>query len=88
VPAAIAEGAVEQVYDGQDETALIEAYIRRRYRNADREKLFQEDKDLASAFRRLRLAGFQASKIIPVLKLFAAHPEKLDAVDITEEPVD
>jgi regulatory protein len=85
---AVAAGAVDQVYTGQDETALIEAFIRRRYRNADREKLFQLDKDLASAFRRLRLAGFQSGNIIRVLKQFAANPEKLDEVDITEETPD
>jgi regulatory protein len=79
---AVAEGAVEQVYTGQDETALIEAFIRRRYRNADREKLFREDKDLASAFRRLRVAGFQTSGIIRVLKQFAANPDLLDAVEL------
>jgi regulatory protein len=85
VSSAVAQGAVEQVYTGQDETALIEAFIRRRYRNADRDKLFQHDKDLASAFRRLRLAGFQTGNIIRVLKTFAANPEKLDDADVPGE---
>jgi regulatory protein len=84
----IAVDAVEKIYADQDETSLIEAFIRRRYRNADREKLFREDKDLASAFRRLRLAGFQSSNIIRILKLFAAHPDKLDEVEIGDEPED
>jgi regulatory protein len=88
VPSAIAEGAVDQVYTGSDEIELIEAFVRRRYRNADREKLFQQDKDLASAFRRLRLAGFQTGNIVKVLKQFAADPSKLDAVDLHDEPVD
>jgi regulatory protein len=78
----VAGDAVEQVYTGKDETALIEAFIRRRYRNADREKLFQQDKDLASAFRRLRMAGFQPGNIVKTLKLFAANPDKLDEVDL------
>lgn len=88
VSPAIAEGAVEQTYTGTDETSLIEAYIRRRYRNADREKLFQQDKDLASAFRRLRLAGFQSGNIVKVLKQFAANPDKLDEVDLSEDPAE
>jgi regulatory protein len=85
VAPAVAEGAVEQAYTGTDETALIEAFIRRRYRNADREKLFQTDKDLASAFRRLRVAGFQTGHVIRVLKQFAANPELLDGVEIGDE---
>ena len=88
VPAEIAGEAVEQIYGDRDEGSLIEAYIRRRYRNADREKLFQQDKDLASAFRRLRLAGFQSSNIIRVLKQFAAEPNKLDEVEVIDEPID
>jgi len=81
----IAQEAVQQIYTGRNEAELIEAFIRRRYRNADREKLFQQDKDLASAFRRLRLAGFQSGNIIKVLKQFAANPDKLDGVDLTED---
>ena len=83
---AVACDAVDQVYTGQDETALIEAFIRRRYRNADREKLFQQDKDLASAFRRLRMAGFQPGNIVKILKQFAANPDKLDQVDLSTDP--
>jgi regulatory protein len=86
VPPAVAEGAVEEIYGGTDETALIEAFIRRRYRNADREKLFREDKDLASAFRRLRTAGFRTSAVITVLKRFAANPDLLDSADLTDDP--
>ncbi len=84
----VAGEAVEQTYSGKDENALIEAFIRRKYRNADREKLFQEDKDLASAFRRLRLAGFQSGNIVKILKQFAANPEKLDEVDLSPDPED
>jgi regulatory protein len=83
VPPAIAEQAVQEIYNGKDETQLIEQFIRRRYRNADREKLFHQDKDLASAFRRLRLAGFQSANILRVLKQFAANPEKLDEVEMS-----
>jgi regulatory protein len=82
----VAEEAVEQIYTGQNETALIEAFVRRRYRNAEREKLFQQDKDLASAFRRLRVAGFQPGNIVKVLKQFAANPDKLDEVDLSSDP--
>ncbi len=76
----LAAKAVEQVYAETDEVALIEEYIRKKYRSAERETLFQEAKDLASAFRRLRLAGFNSGKIVQVLKRFAKDPELLDGL--------
>jgi regulatory protein len=80
VAPALAEKAVERVYAESDEIALIEEYVRRKYRSASRETLFQEDKDLASAFRRLRLAGFSSGKIVAVLKRFAKNPDLLDGL--------
>lgn len=78
VAPAVAEKAVESAYAESDETALIEEYVRRKYRGAARETLFQEEKAIASAFRRLRLAGFSAGKIVQVLKRFAKDPDLLD----------
>lgn len=78
---ALAERATEKVYEKADETELIEAFLRRKYRNADREHLFEDQKSLASAYRRLRVAGFQTGKIIPVLKRFAADPDCLDGME-------
>lgn len=72
---------VEQVYRDVDETALIDEWIRRKYRTAPREGLFQEDKDLASAYRRLLRAGFRTSDIIGALKRFAKDPERLDSFE-------
>jgi regulatory protein len=85
VAPAVAEKAVDSIYAERDETALIEEFIRRKYRTADRKVLFQADKDLASAFRRLRLAGFQTGNVIRVLKRFAANPDLLDGFE-EEEP--
>jgi regulatory protein len=81
VAPALAEKAVERAYAESDEIALIEDYVRRKYRSAERETLFQEDKDLASAFRRLRLAGFSSGKIVTVLKRFAKNPDLLDGLE-------
>ncbi len=88
VAPALAETAVARVYAESDETVLIEDFIRRKYRTADRDNLFREDKDLASAFRRLRLAGFSSGKIIPVLKRFAKDPDLLDGLAETENESD
>jgi regulatory protein len=82
---ALAERATEKIYAASDETDLIEAFLRRKYRNADREHLFEDQKSLASAYRRLRVAGFQSDKIIPVLKRFAADPDCLDGMEESPE---
>jgi SOS response regulatory protein OraA/RecX len=69
---------VKQVYDGVDESALIEDWIRRKYRTAPREGLFQDEKDLARAYRRLARAGFRTGEIVRALKRFAKDPDLLD----------
>ncbi|MDQ6665405.1 MAG: recombination regulator RecX [Acidobacteriota bacterium] len=81
VAPALAESTVQQVYAGKDESLLIENYIRRRYRTVEREGLFTEDKDLASAYARLRRAGFSSANVVRVLKRFAANPDLLDQLE-------
>ena len=56
----------------------IEEFIRRKYRGTSPGELFQDDKQLASAYRRLMRAGFNSGNAIRALKRFAAHPELLD----------
>ena len=85
VTPALAEKTVSAVYRHVDESALIEEWIRRKYRAAPREGLFQEDKDLASAYRRLLRAGFRTGEVIRVLKKFAKNPELLDNFEAPEE---
>jgi regulatory protein len=85
VAPALAERTVEQVYQGVDEEALIEEWIRRKYRTAARENLFQDEKDLAAAYRRLLRAGFRTGGILKVLKRFARNPELLDGFEPPEE---
>jgi len=74
----LAEKTVGDVYRDVDEPALIEEWVRKKYRLAPREGLFQEDKDMASAYRRLLRAGFRSGEVIRVLKKFARNPELLD----------
>lgn len=76
----LAARAVSKIYEDQDEPALIEQFIRRKYRLADREGLF-DGKDLAAAFRRLLRAGFSSANSLRVLKRFAADPDLLDALE-------
>jgi regulatory protein len=88
VAPALAETTVHAVYQDVDESALIEEWIRRKYRATPREGLFQEDKDLASAYRRLLRAGFRTGEIVRVLKRFAKNPELLDNFEPPEESQD
>ena len=78
VAPALAEAAVARTYQNVDEAALIEAFIRRKYRDASRDGLFQDEKQLASAYRRLMRAGFNSGNVIRALKRFAADPALLD----------
>ena len=88
VAPSVAEGTVQKIYRDVDETALIEEWVRRKYRLTPRDGLFQEDKEMASAYRRLLHAGFRSGSIIRVLKRFARNPELLDSFEPPEEPLE
>jgi regulatory protein len=88
VAPALAESTVEKVYQGVDEVALIEEWVRRKYRTATREGLFADRKDLGSAYRRLTHAGFRSGEILKVLKRFAKDPDLLDGFEPPEEELE
>lgn len=72
VAAPLAEKTVAQIYQGQDERDLILNYLARKYRGKDMKQFLADPKNLNSAFRRLRTAGFSAGKSIDVLKNYSA----------------
>ena len=76
VAPALAERTVGQLYRQVDEAALIDEWIRRRLRAAPRDQ-----KELASAYRRLLRAGFGSGEILRALKKLAAHPELLEGFE-------
>jgi regulatory protein len=78
---AVAEKAVAEAYREADEVALIEAFLRRKYRNVPLDALLSEPRKLASAYRRLRVAGFGSANSLRVLKRFAREPELLDGLE-------
>lgn len=86
VAPSVAERSVRKVYQDVDEQALIEDWIRRKYRTAPREGLFAEEKDLAAAYRKLARAGFRTGEIVRALKRFAKNPDLLDGFEPPEEP--
>ena len=88
VAPAVAEKTVRDVYEAVDEQALIDEWIRRKYRLSPREGLFQDEKDLAAAYRRLLRAGFRTGDIVRALKRFAKDPGLLDGFEPPEETLD
>jgi regulatory protein len=84
VAPAVAKEAVEASFEGVDEIAMIEAFLKRKYRGKKLGALLQEQKELASAFRKLRGAGFSTGNSIKVLKRYAADAEQLEEMDESE----
>jgi regulatory protein len=85
VAPALAESTVGQVYENVDEQQLIDEWIRRKYRTAPREGLFEDEKDMAAAYRRLLRAGFRTGEILRALKRFARNPDLLDGFEPPDE---
>jgi|SRR5215469_1455110 len=77
----LAERVTEATYKDTNETGLIEAYLQRKYRGKQLRTFLREEKNLASAFRRLRYAGFSSGASIRVLKRYAQQPDVLDALE-------
>jgi len=86
IPGELADQAVEQALDGKTEAELIDAYIERRMPSVAQGGKIEDEKKLASAFRRLRRAGFTTRPILDALKNLAARPESLE--DFPEEEPD
>jgi regulatory protein len=84
VAPAVARQAVEVAYEGADEPAMIHAFLERKYRGKNLGALLKDQKELASAFRKLRGAGFSTGNSIRVLKKFAAEAEQLEEMDDAE----
>lgn len=86
VAPAVAEKAVAEVYSEADEVAMIEAFLRRKFRSVPLDTFLAQPKNLASAYRRLRVAGFSSANSLRVLKRFASEPEMLDALEDESAP--
>ena len=81
VAPALAKQAAETAYEESDEVAMIEAFLARKYRGKDLKTLLTEEKYLASAYRRLRGAGFSTGNSIRVLKRYAAEADRLEEME-------
>ncbi len=77
----LAEQVTEKAFEETNETDLIEAFLKRKYRGKDLGSFLKEEKNLASAFRRLRYAGFSSGESICVLKRYASQAEELELME-------
>lgn len=78
VASGVAEKAVAKAFTGVDETALIEQYLQRKYRGKNLPEWLADEKNLASAFRRLRTAGFGAGNTLRVLRRYSDRAADID----------
>jgi regulatory protein len=77
----VAEQAVKAAYSETDEVRLIEAFLARKYRRVALSEYLAEPKNMASAYRRLRLAGFGSADVIRVLKRHSERAEELESLE-------
>jgi regulatory protein len=81
----LAGKAADQAYEGSNETELIEAFLKRKFRGVDLADTLKIESKLASAFRKLRYAGFSAANSIRVLKSYSQRAAELEDLDADGE---
>ena len=69
-------------FEQVDELKLIDAWLQRKYRSRQLEAYLADEKNLSSAFRRLRYAGFSATASLRVLKRYAQSAGDVDPGDL------
>ena len=84
----LAGEVVQNAFEEVDETAMVEQYLARKYRSVELGAFLGEPKNLAAAYRRLRVAGFSSTVSIRVLKRYAARADELSDVDEGDVPGD
>lgn len=74
----LAEDAVTKVYAETDETGLVEEFVARKFRGYNLIEYLAEPKHLASAYRKLRYAGFSSAATIRVLRRFSERATEIE----------
>ena len=72
----VAKKAVERAFSGTEEIQLIEEFLARKLRGKNTAEFLKDQKNLASVYRRLRVAGFSSSGTLTVLKRYANAVEE------------
>jgi len=84
VPPKVAEQAIEKTFAGTSEADLIDNFLTRKYRTTDLTVFLKEEKNLASVYRKLRLAGFTSNAVVAALK---RHAKQTADWEISDEEV-
>lgn len=77
----VAREAVSEAFKDVDEPALIREYLNRKMRGKILGEYLKEPKNLASLYRKLRVAGFSSEASIRVLKSFASRADELEEME-------
>lgn len=78
ISSGLAKEAVATTFSGTDEIALIEDYIARKFRGKNLPEFLSEQKNLASALRRLRTAGYSIGNSLKVLRRYSTLAAEID----------
>jgi regulatory protein len=84
VASTIAGQAVERAFSGTDEQQLIQQFLERKYRGKNLSDFLAEEKNLVSAYRRLRAAGFRGDSSLAVLKRYTRRAEEWSGMEEEE----
>lgn len=81
----VAERATTEAFSQVDETEQAKQYLERKFRGKDLPQFLAVEKNAASAYRRLRTAGFGSAVVIRLLKQYAQSADDLESLE-NEEP--
>ena len=76
VAPAIANTAIAKTFAGTDEHELVQRFLDRKFRGKNLSEFLKEPKNLASAYRRLRTAGFSSSGSLAVLRRYTSSADE------------
>ncbi|HZS56278.1 MAG TPA: regulatory protein RecX [Bryobacteraceae bacterium] len=85
VSSSVAQKAIDKAFSSVNEADLARRFLEKKYRGRDLFELFEEEKQLAAAYRRLRTAGFTGRVSLTVLKSYARRAEELEDLPEPED---
>lgn len=81
VAPALAEKASVEAFAEVDETEQAAQFLERKYRSKNLPVFLAEEKNAASAYRRLRMAGFSSGTVIRLLKRYTQRADELEGIE-------
>jgi hypothetical protein len=81
VAPAVAEKAVQETFAETNEVELIEEFLARKLPKTRLKEYLADPNHLASAYRKLRYAGFGGGNAIRVLKRYSARAGELEGTE-------